>query len=219
MISPARHAQLAAFAALAASAGDLLLLYVANAQRDELGLPQAGQAWLWLGGTIGVVAIPFYALGYRSASRLVAAVSVRAAQVLFVAGAAGALLGSVIHGLTAAHISTQFDAAAPGGDPLESLVSWGPLLLTLWGLAALLVVIASALFLWFVGRGTTVAPRRAALANPALATIALAAAGLPSVLLRSFLTPAAPNIAHLIFFAVCSRVLRSGTASRAERAV
>jgi hypothetical protein len=98
-------------------------------------------------------------------------------------------------------------------------VSSGPLLPTLWALAALLVLVASALFLWFVGRGTTVAPRRAAFANPALATIALAAAGLPSVLLRSFLVPAAPNIAHLIFFVVCSRVLRSSSARGAERAV
>jgi hypothetical protein len=217
-MSLARDAQLAAFAALAASAGDLLLLYVANAQRDDLGLPQAGRAWLWLGGTMGVVAIPFYALGYRSASHLVAAVSVRGAQAVFVAGAAGALLGSVIHGLTAAHISTQLDAAAPGRDPLESLVGGDPLLLTLWGLAALLVVVASALFGWFVARGGTVAPRRAALANPAFATIALAAAGLPSILLRAFLIPAAPNIAHLIFFAVCARVLRRSSATSGEQA-
>jgi len=215
--SPARHAQLAAFAALVASAGDLLLLYVANAQRDELGLPQAGRSWLWLGGTMGVVAIPFYVLGYRSVSRLVTAASARAAQVLFVAGAAGALLGSVIHGLTAVHIATQLDAATAGRDPLESLVSWGPFLLTLWALAGVLVVVASALFVWFVGRGTTMAPRLAALANPALATIVLAAVGLPSVLLRSFLTPAAPNIAHLIFFAVCSRVLGPSSAGRPTR--
>jgi len=210
MISPARHAQVAALAALVASAGDLLLLYVANSQRHELGLPRAGPAWLWPGGALGVVAIPFYALGYRSASRLVAAVSVRAARALFVAGAAGALIGAVIHGLTAAHISGELDAAAPGRDPLTSLVDWGPVLFTLWGLAALLVLVASALFAWFVGRGTTAAPRRAALANPALLTIALAAVGLPFVLLRSFLTPAAPNIAHLIFFLVCSRLPRSG---------
>ena len=123
MLSPSRHAHVAAFAALVASAGDLLLLYVANAQRDELGLPQAGRAWLWLGGTIGVVASPFYALGYRSASRLMAAVSLRAAQAVFVAGTAGALLGSVIHGVTAVHISAELDARAPGRDPLESLLS------------------------------------------------------------------------------------------------
>jgi hypothetical protein len=202
---------------LAASAGDLLLLYVANAQRSELGLPQIGRAWLWVGGALGVVAIPFYALGYRSASRLVAAASVRSAQAVFVAGAAGSLLGSVIHGLTASHISADLAAAAPGRDPLASLVSWSPLLLTLWGLAALLVVFASALFMWFVGRGTTAAPRGAALANPAVVTIALASFGLTGVLGRSFLTPAAPNIAHLVFFVVCSCAPRPRGSRAGER--
>jgi hypothetical protein len=71
VISPARQAELAAGAALVASAGDLLLLYVANAQRAEAGLPEAGEAPLWIGGALGVVAIPFYALGYLAASRVV----------------------------------------------------------------------------------------------------------------------------------------------------
>lgn len=208
MISPARQARVAAVAAVIASASDLLLLYVANAQRSEFGLPEAGRAWLWLGGAIGAVAIPFYALGYRAAAGLVAAASVRAARWLFLAGAAGAALGSVIHGLTAAQTRTQLAASTPAGDPLASLVSGGPLLLTLWSLAALLVGAASALFFWFVSRGGTVAPRAASLSNPGLLTVVLAAAGLPHLLLRSFLTPAAPNIAHLLFFGVCYRILR-----------
>lgn len=208
VISPARQACVAVVAASMASVGDLLLLHVANAHRSELGLPGGGRAWLWLGGAIGVLAIPFYAVGYRAASSLVAAASTRAAHWLFLAGAVGAVLGSVIHGLTAAQISVQLDAATPAGDPLALLVSGGPLLLALWSLAALLVVVASALFFWFVNRGSTVAPRSAGLSNPALLTVALATAGLPHPLLRSFLTPAAPNIAHLLFFAVCYRVLR-----------
>jgi hypothetical protein len=202
--SPARHAQLAAFAALVASLGDLLLLYVGNSQRSELGLPQAGRGWLWLGGTAGVVAIPLYALGYWSASHLVAEASARAARVFFVCGALVAVLGSAIHGVTAVYIG----AGALAGDPLESVASGGPLILTLWGLAAFLLLVASALFVWFVARGATAAPPGAALGNPALLTIALAAAGLPWVLSRSFLTPAAPNIAHVVFFLVCARALR-----------
>jgi hypothetical protein len=206
--SPARCAYIAAFAALVASAGDLLLLYVANSQRDALGLPRAGPAWLWLGGVLGVVAIPFYAFGYWSASRLVAAASSRAARALFICGTGGALVGSVIHGVTAVYIGAELEAAGPGRDPLESLLGWGPLVFVLWGVAALLVIAASALFLWFVGRGATAVPRAGALANPAFGTIALAAAGLPCVVLRSFLTPAAPNIAHFIFFIVCWLVAR-----------
>jgi predicted acetyltransferase len=216
--SPARCAYIAAFAALVASAGDLLLLYVANSQRDALGLPRAGPAWLWLGGVLGVVAIPFYAFGYWSASRLVAAASNRAARTLFICGTAGALVGSVIHGVTTVHIAAELEAAGPGRDPLASLLGWGPPILVLWGVAALLVIAASALFLWFVGRGATAVPRAVALANPAFGTIALAAAGLPSVVLRSFLTPAAPNIAHFIFFVVCWRVARPSGSRAGKRA-
>ena len=149
---------------------------------------------------------------------LVPALNRHTAKAVFVAGAAVALLGSVIHGLTAAYIGADLDAGAPAGDPLESLLSWGPLLPSLWGLATLLLVAASALFLWFVGRGLTAAPRSAALANPALVTLALAAAGLSSVFLRSFLTPAAPNIAHFIFFLVCSRVVRPRDSRSGQRA-
>lgn len=203
-VSSARHAQAAAIAALAASTGDFLLLYVGNAQRSEVGLPEVGRSWLWIGGVIGVVTIPFYALGYRSASRLVAPASPRAAQALFAMGAAAAFLGAIIHALTAAYIGAQLDLGASAHEPLTSLASY-PLLLTLWCIAALLVVTASALFLWFVARGMTEAPRVAALFNPAFVTLAIAVAGLPLVLLRAFLVPAAPNLAHLVFFTVLAR--------------
>jgi len=205
----ARHAAAAALAAFVASAGDLLLLYVGNAQRPELALPPAGPAWLWLGGALGVLAIPFYALGYRAAARLVAPASVRGARALFATGAAGALVGSVIHGLTTWHIQRGLASGAAAGDPMASLAESGSVLLVAWGIAALLVLVASAVFLWFVTRDATDVPRAAGLANPALLTLVLAAAGLPSDLLRSFLTPAAPNIAHLVFFIVCARVLRA----------
>lgn len=207
-MSPEGQARLAACAALIATAGDLLMLFVANAQREELGLPQPGAGWLELGGVLGVAAIPLYALGYRSASRPVAAASLAGARVVFLAGAAGAGVGALIHGLTALHIGGELAAAVPGRDPLTSVSEWGPALLALWGLAALLVLTACVPFVWFVGRGVTPAPPLAALANPALLTVALAAAGHPSLLPHAFLTPAAPNLAHLIFFVVCSRLHR-----------
>jgi hypothetical protein len=213
LISLVRQAQVASVAALLASAGDFILLYVANAQREELGLPPAGPAWLWLGGALGVLFIPLYALGYRAASRLVAPASSSAAQILFVSGAIAAILGSLIHGLTTAYIGADLEAGVPGRDPLASVVSWGVLLPTLWGLAGLCVLVASGLFLWFVGGGAAHAPRSAALANPALVTVVLSAVGLPFLFLRSFLTPAAPNLAHLVFFLVCVWSLGSGRSS------
>jgi hypothetical protein len=46
--SPAYHARVAALAALVASVGDFLLLYIASSSGAELGLPHLGRAWLWV---------------------------------------------------------------------------------------------------------------------------------------------------------------------------
>ncbi|MEW6287684.1 MAG: DUF6796 family protein [Chloroflexota bacterium] len=207
MFSPSHSARIAALAALIASTGDLLLLYIGNSQRAEFALPQIGEGWLWLGGMLGACAIPFYALGYRAVSEWIAPLSRRAAQALFVSGIIGSLLGAVIHALTAAYIGASLHRGVVSEDPLKAILQSGPLLLSLWGLAALLILFASVLFLWYVGSGRTAAPRALALANPAFLTLALGAAGSPSILLRAFLTPAAPNLAHVIFFILCSHWL------------
>jgi hypothetical protein len=195
---------MAALAALIASLSDLCLLYAANAPRPELALPQIESAWLILGGAVGALAIPLYGLGYWAASRVVATTSPAAARVVTAGGAGAGLIGGLIHGLTASHIHGGGSEAVAGADPLTSILTAGPLLPALWGVATLLVVVASVSFAWWVGRGRTPAPTGLALANPALVTIVIAVVGLPSVLLAAFLTPAAPNIAHLVFFLACA---------------
>ena len=50
-----RLAAIGALAAVAASAGDLLMLWVANARRPELGLAAPPDTVLWLGAALGVV--------------------------------------------------------------------------------------------------------------------------------------------------------------------
>jgi hypothetical protein len=50
-----------------------------------------------------------------------------------------------------------------------------------------------------------------ALANPAVFTLGLVAAGQESVLGQAFLVPAAPNLAHVVFFALVATI-------RSERA-
>ena len=196
-------ALIAALAALAATIGDLLMLYVSNSQRPELSLPAIPAAFLWIGGVLGVLAIPFYALGYHSASRIVEAVSRGAARAVFWLGSIGALLGAAIHGLTAFQIHADFEAGAAAQDPLSSVASWGPTILALWALAAVSVLLASVLFGWFVTRGRDSTPRLIGLSNPALVMVALVAVGMSTPLLRSFLVPAAPNLAHLAFFGAC----------------
>jgi hypothetical protein len=194
-------------AAVVASAGDLLMLWVANARRPELALGDPGIGWLWLGGALGVVAIPLYALGWRDASRLVAPATSRgAARAIAGLGAASAALGALIHGLTAAQIAADVRSGASPLDPLASVASWGAPLLALWAAAALAVLLASLLLAPAALRCRAPA---LALLTPAPVTLLLAAVGTASPWLRAFLAPAAPNLAHLVFFTACARRLRA----------
>jgi len=179
-------------AAAVATLGDLLLLWVANAARPDLGLASPGASALWLGAALGVVAIPLYAVGYRDAARLVASGSPGTARVVSGAGGVASVVGAVIHGATA-WIQTSGGA---GLDPLAATLE-SPLLVGLWAVAAILVLVASIAF----ARATLRTPLRAvAWLNPALVTVALGALGQASPLLQAFLAPAAPNLAHLVFF-------------------
>ena len=209
--TPRGHARagctLAATAAVVASVGDLMMLYVANAGRPELGLVAAPAAVLWIGALLGVVAIPLYVLGYRGAAALVAGCSARDARVIAGAGAVGSILGAVIHGCTALFIRDGLSSGVPAQDPLIALGA-SPLLVALWAVAALLIVGASISFARVLLLAVAGAPRTLAWMNPALVTILFSLLGSATLLLRSFLVPAAPNLAHVVFFAACARVLR-----------
>jgi hypothetical protein len=198
-----------ACAALVATASDLLLLYVVNSRRPELHLPAVPSLTLWLGGALGVVAIPFYACGYQGAARALAPRAPGAARIVRVAGVSVAVLGSLIHALTTTHLAADVEAGLPGRDPLEAIASWGPLLRGLWAIGSVLGVCASAAFAWAVGRGDTRLPSALAWANPVLLMLLLALIALPIPILRAFLTPAAPNLAHALFFAACAAALMS----------
>ena len=203
-------ALIAALAAMAATLGDLLMLYVSNSRRPELLLPAVPEAFLWLGAVLGVVGIPLYALGYHAASRIIGAFSQRAARALFLLGGLGALIGAVIHASTALQIHSGLEAGAAAQDPLSSVASGGPTILVLWALAGALVLSASVLFGWFVTRRGDSGSHLLGLANPALVTVALVGAGMSTPLLRSFLVPAAPNVAHVVFFGCCVWAQRTG---------
>lgn len=213
MNSSSIHVRIAVLAALVASLGDLILLYVANAQRSELGLAPIGKTWLWLGGALGVVAIPLYALGYRCVANFISTASESGARALFVLGTTGAILGGVIHGLTAVYIDAAWGTAASAVEPLAAVMNSGSLMLALWAIASVAVLVASLLFARYVGTGRTAAPRFGAFANPALVTVVLSVIGAPFVFGRAFLVPAAPNLAHFVFFAFC---LRAGIGAAAD---
>lgn len=191
---------LACLAAVAASIGDLLMLYVANSLRPELGLATPGPAVLWVGGLLGVAGIPLYAVGYRAASRAASDGSLGVARLIFLAGAGASGVGALIHGLTAFLIHSEVGSVEPGRSPLEAIASWGPGLVVLWSLACLLVVVASLAILRAGLARSSGLPRWWGWLNPAFATIAIAAVASGSELGRSFVVPAAPNLAHLVFF-------------------
>jgi len=194
---------LPALAAAVASAGDLLMLWVANARRPELGLPSAGLGWLWLGCALGVAGIPLYALGWHDAARAVsAATSRRAGRAIVGLGAASAAFGTLIHGLTALEIAGAVRAGAPALDPLAAVASAGGALVALWAAAGAAVLVASLLF---AGAALRRSALGLALLVPALGTLVLAAVAAASPWLQAFLAPAAPNLAHLLFFAACAR--------------
>ena len=115
-----RAAGLAAtVAALAATAGDLLLLWVANAARPELSaLPPPPPVSLIAGYYLGVLAIPLYGLGYWQVAEDIASGGRRVARAVFLLGLSGGAVGGVVHGVTGLVIHADRLLGAAGDDPL-----------------------------------------------------------------------------------------------------
>jgi hypothetical protein len=130
------------------------------------------------------------------------------ARVVLWSGVAAALVGAAIHGLTERAIRAGIEAGTSAAPPMEAVAASGAALVTLWlvataaFLAASIAVLASG-----VSRGSAL-PRSVAWLNPVAVTLGLAAAGLPWESGRSFLLPAAPNLAHVVFFFASLSALR-----------
>lgn len=197
-----RGLALAAAAAGVATAGDLLMLWVANAARPALGLPAPPAGALAIGGALGVLAIPLYALGYRAVARGLAPAAPRAARLVRACGIGAAGLGAAIHALTARAIAAGGGAA--DASPAAAVAADG-LLLAAWAAAAALVLLAAGALV--AGGWRVRALRRLVWGNPVVLTLAIALAGLPTETGRSFVLPAAPNLAHVAFFLAAQAAL------------
>lgn len=202
-------------AALAATVGDLLLLWVANARRPEFAaLPVPPAAALVTGLYLGVLALPLYGLGYRCVAEALAPADRRSARRVLLLGAYGGALGAVEHGLTALVLHGEVASGASAADPLVVIVRHGAFLLPLWVVVAGFVTAGSLVYARTVLRGGTAYPRWMAAANPLLLLAVLGACAAPSAWLRAFLLPAAPNVAHVAFFALAARLgSRAGPAA------
>lgn len=192
---PASSARYALFGAVVATVGDFCLLYVGNTGGGGIGVILAG-------ALLGIVGIPLYALGYSAAARPMRAGHLRLARTVSVAGGLGAIAGAAIHALTGVLIYRGFQGGTLGGDPLEAVAQSGPLLPALWAVAALLVLIASGALVYGVIRGGHRALRLPALLNPVFGTVVIAGVGLVAGPAQDYVVPAAPNLAHVLFFAL-----------------
>ena len=192
----------AALAALVASCGDLLMLYVVGATRADLGLAPAASWMLPLSYYLGVLAIPFYALGYAELAAVLARDTPRASRVILITGVAVGVLGAVLHGVIGVSNEAQIRAGADMPNPMEGLLVYGEYILPLAVAVGVLGLLASGVYAVAVASGRSPLPRWAALVNPALLILVMSLASSGSARLEAFLAPASPNLAHILFFAV-----------------
>ncbi len=205
---------LAAVAALAASVGDLLLLWFASAGRAELGLPALPDAALLAGHLLGVFAIPLYGVGYWGVSRALGAAHRRAARFVFVTGALGGAYGGAVHGITGMAERLQAAAGIAPRDPMAFVEQLGEFLVPLWIAIGLAIAAGSTVFAAAVWRADTALPRWMALMSPAALVLLAVLLGAPTAMGRALLVPAAPNLAHVWFFALAALSMRAASTAR-----
>lgn len=207
--------RVAFFGAIAATLGDLLMLWVGNATRADLVLPAPPAMALWTGAALGLIGLPVYGTGYLALGRQLRAQGHRLANTLGVAGFAGGMTGAAVHGYTALLIHGSLDAQeASSAAPAEAVLAAGPLLLSLWAITFTLLLIAAIAFVGLQmqrGQGRSLPT----VANPVVLTVMLMMVGATGPLLAAFLLPAAPNLAHVIFFGLVLRAAVNGAAGSA----
>ena len=120
-MTAAQGLAVACAAAVAASAGDLTMLLVANAAHFGLALPRP-YGLLGVGAALGVGCIPVYAIGYFAAARALCGGAAWAAWSVRLGGVIAPAIGCVIHALTAAAIFAQLQSgSSAASDPLAAV--------------------------------------------------------------------------------------------------
>lgn len=192
---------LALSGAVAASVGDLGLLWVAWAADGRHGVAAPPAGTLLVGHYLGVLGIPLYVLGYRALADGVRAGGTTAARVILALGAVGSVMGAVVHGLTGVLTATALRTGAALAPSDLFAMPEAAYLLPLWIIVGAALAVGSVVFAAVVGRGGTRFPRAMAGCNPVLVTVVISALALPFPRVAAFLVPAAPNLAHVVVFA------------------
>jgi hypothetical protein len=199
-------------AALLATLGDLVLLWVSYAGSGAHGVRPPPAGVLLPATWLGAVAILVYAVGYWQAACGLVDAGERLARAVFLGGAAMAGVGGVIHGMTGLTVHYEM---LRGGDasPARMVAAQLPL----WLVGLLCGGIAGTSFAAAVIRGPTAYPRWMAAANPLVLPLLIAGvAALGGPRVRAFVVPAAPNIAHVLFFLLTTITLRDVAARTAD---
>lgn len=155
---------------------------------------------LAIGGLLGCVSIPLYALGYAELSRAIRLTTPIPAAIVLIGGTAFAALGAFIHGLTWVTIRNSALAGTTSTAPLDAIAASGGALLGAWIAASVLMLVVSIAIAWSGVFRPRAIPVWLALFNPVSITLLIGAAGATTAVGRSFLVPAAPNLAHIVFF-------------------
>src|SRR5262245_42724296 len=159
---------------------------------------------------VGALAILFYAMGYWQVACGLLPAGETAARRVFLLGAATAGVGAVIHGMTG--VTLRYEVLH-GGDVSPARIITA--LLPLWLLGVACGSVANVIYALAILRGPTAYPRWMAAANMLVLPVAVSALALPGGNeVRALVIPAAPNIAHVIFFALTTVALRRGEVDR-----
>jgi hypothetical protein len=132
-----------------------------------------------------------------------------------VLGLCGAIVGGTIHGVTSVAIAAGGLGGATrfGSSPVPASSRFAAYILPLWAIVTVAVLAGSVVFTIAVARGRGDYARWMALASPAALVLVIGACASVSSMSRMLVVPAAPNVAHVVFFALASaNVTRRRTA-------
>lgn len=194
-----------ACAAIVATLGDLIMLSVTHGAGWLQVFGGAVSVILWIGAAAGL-AIALYVHGYRQAADLLERRLDR--TIVRICGIGIGLFGTLTHLLTALDIQNSMTSGAIVRPPEEAFAPGWSALFICAAAAGASALVASGAFVRAVLRAPGSRNGIPALFNPVLVTAALIvlASGLGAA--GDYLGPAAPNMAHILFFFACSLALR-----------
>ncbi|MPZ45987.1 MAG: hypothetical protein GEV05_21890 [Betaproteobacteria bacterium] len=159
---------------------------------------------LALGGVLGAVAIPLYYPGYRAAASLLG-LSPACRRLCTLGAALVATFGAITHVLTAVDIQAARAAGLDARPPAEAFADFSSPLFLMALVAAAGAVIAVVCFVAARFRSQPNAIKLAVLFNPIVSTVILSAGATVSEWTMAYIAPSAPNLAHVVFFALLAR--------------